>query len=727
MRKSKSGLFSGRIKTLFKRYTHLGKIGLLSLLALLLALGPIWPGAAGAELAVQPDRPAGLRATVGAIFTSAGDYVRGEQAGGQLLPEKDLSAILALLEEFSQSVLRDPRLAEIIDSIIQEIITAEGLPGGIQDNKEFVAEIIRDPRLVSVVGEIIADFLKDERLAEDIEAIAGAIADLITYHDLHYTVRDSLAAVLENKSLEQMMNELLLTATGMLYGTGSDFAASLLEDERIPGLLKELTPVATGAISEMARFLDDNYSEMLVLAEDMVLLFVDYGVDLPVNLLQDQRLNECLSGIVERMLKPELYDFAISTGFGLSGHLLERGLVSAAGQIKARENAIKELTGGLVQEFFKADGAKAQTYFQESLTEVIDRGRERAAEATPADRKVAGLIDAEIQKKIADAVAVVPPQMAKLAAFTWLLGDTVDPPYADTPVDPEPRTYRAWVEDLVGVVIDLFQGNAGDLAGAMNDDLEKIVGDYLTENEAAISLELRKVIAGLPLGEVGKEIGSKEAELKRLARTLIERIFACLPLDELLDTVLDEKSIDELVGVVEELSADLFDDLPFPDASGLIREDRRILDELVEALPHISLGEMAAMIRQDTRIIAAVGDATAGIPVGTVIDFIQDENRAGLIGYSIAQMLLGLVADFVEDERLTDFSYDVVLGAIDSLEGTPAALFFDSLALFVENEDFVGFLVDSLYELAYGVNTELQHLYKKVVPRFFTHALWDFF
>ncbi len=727
MRKNKSGLFSGRIKTLFKRYSHLGKIGLLSLLALLLALGPIWPGAAGAELTGQPVRPAGLRATVGAIFASAGDYARGEQSGGRLLPEKDLSAILASLEEFSQSVLRDPRLAEIIDSIIEEIITAEGLPGGIQDNKVFVAEIIRDPRLVSVVGEIIADFLQDERLAADIEAIAGTIADLITYHDLHYTVRDVIAAVMENKSLEWMINDLLLTATDTLYGTGSDFAASLLEDERIPGLIKEFTPVATGAISEMARFVDDNYGEMLVLAEDMVLLFVDYGVDLPVNLLQDQRLSECLSGIVERILKPELYEYAVSTGFELSGHLLETGLVSAAGQIKARESAIKALAGGLVQEFFKADGAKAQIYFQESLTEVIDRGRERAAAATPADRKVLELIDAEIQKKIADAVAVVPPQMAKLAAFTWLLGDTVDPPYADTPVDPEPRTYRAWVEDVVGVVVDLFQGNAGDLARAMNKDLEKIVGEYLAENEAAISVELRKVIAGLPLGEVGEEIGSQKAELKRLARTLIERIFACLPLDELLDTVLDEKSVGELIGVVEELSADLFDELPFADASGLIREDRRILEELLKALPDVTLSEMAAMVRDDTRIIAAVGDATAGMPVGTIIDFIQDEQRAGLIGHSIAQMLLGLVADFVEDERLTDFSYDVVLGALDSLEGTPAALFFDSLALFVENEDFVGYLVDSLYELTYGVNTELQHLYKKVVPRFFTHALWKFF
>ncbi|NMD42699.1 MAG: hypothetical protein GYA86_05225 [Firmicutes bacterium] len=726
MRKSKCGLFPERVATLFKRYAHLGKIGLLSLLALLLALGPIWSGTAGAQLAGQPEQTLGLRATVGTIFASAGDFIRGEQADGRVLPEKDLSAVLASLEQFSQTVLRDPRLAEIIDAIIEELITAEGLPGGIQDNKEFVAEIIRDPRLIAAVGEIIADFLLDERLAGDIEAIAGTIADLITYQDLHYFIRDSIATLLEDRSLERMMNDLLLTGTGLIYDTGSDTVASLLGDKRIPGLLKGFTPVVTGAVSEMASFIDQNNGEMLLLAEEMVLIFADYGVGLPANLLEDPRLNSCLAGITERMLRPGLYQAAASMGFELSGHLLEVGFESVARQVKAKENAIKTLAGGLVQDFFKADGAVAQKYFQGAMTEVIDRGREAAAEATPADRTVMVIADAEIQKKIADAVATVPPQMAKLAAFTWLLGDTVDPPYSQTPVDPVPRTYRAWVEDVVGVVVDLFDNNAGELAVAMNKDLEKIVRGFLGENESEISEELVKVIRGLPLDSAAAELRANEGELKRLAKELIERLFACLPLQELLDTVLDEGSIDELAGVIEKLSADLFDELPFADASRLIRDDRSILKELVRALPRISPGEMAGMIRSDQRIIAAVGDATSGMPVGTIIEFIQDEERAGLIGQSIAKMLLGLVADFVEDERLTDFSYDVVLGAIDALEGTPAALFFESLARFVENEDFVGYLVDSFYELTYGVSTELQHLYKQVVPRFFTQALWKF-
>lgn len=729
MRQRKIGRSPGWRKKRFNRWAGPGRMGLLLLLALLLALGPVWSAAAGTEMMYRPERPLGLLATMGTVFGAAGDFVRGDQAGGRPIPEEDLSAIQASLEKFSLTVIRDPRLAEIIDAIIMEIATAEELPGGIQDNKEFIAEIIRDPRLIQVVGEVIGRYLQEEELADEIRAIAGVISDLITYPELHYFVRDCLAALLENKALGQMMNDLLLTATGMIYDAGSATVGDILKDRRIPGLAKEVTSLVTGTIPEILQFVEDNNDKILGLAEDILLIFTEYGVGLPPDLLEDARLKGCLAEITARMLKPEVLNAAVSMGFGLSEHLLRVGFVSTTEQLRLKKAAIGELVGGLVKEFFTAENAKAQKYFQESLTEVLERGRERAASATPKDLTVFGMVDADIQKKIADAVALVPPQMARLAAFTWLVEGTTlpgDPTYADTGVDPRPRSYDAWVKDVVGFSMDLLADNAGGLAAALNRDLERIVRDFLDDHGADISAVLREVILDLPLDRAAGEYRADEAALKGLAAELVERIFACLPLEELLQAVLDEDGISEFVAVVDEISAELFDELPFGEAAALIRDDRSILQALVKALPHIAPGELAAMIRHDDRIIAALGEATAGMPVETIIAFIQDEKRAALIGQNIAAMLLGVAADFVEDERMTPFSYEVVMGAIDSLEGTPAALIFDSLAQFLENENFTGYLIGSFHELAYGVNTELRHLYQRVVPRFFTQALWKF-
>lgn len=706
-----------------RRCKHLGKTALLTFLALMLAVGPVWPVSAAAETAQQGFASGGLLAAVGQAFEAAMKFTWREQVAGRPIPEQDLSAALGSLNEFSLAVLRDPRLAEIIDQVISDLVTNEELPGGIQKNKEFIAEIIRDPRLEQVLGEIIADYLQDERLARDIEDFFNIIFDLITREDLHYFIRDSLAALVEHKSLEKTINELLLAATGMIYSAGSDAVAALLADERVPLVISELISIVAGSVPETVSLLlvEDNNRRILGVAEDILLILAQYGGEVTLDILEDIRLRESLADMLLLVVDPHLYLAVASMGTGLAEHLLEKTAEGLTAD-ETLENAL----GNLIHDFFKAG---AQDYFLDSLTELIKQARSRAQEATPEDRRVvvrvgfATIADepALVQKSIADALAKVPPQIAKYAVFMWLVDGNPSPPYSQTPgLDPVPRTYRQWGRDLGGL---LKQNNrAGELAAALSADLRNIVYGFIEENGSHISDSLRAAIVELPLEEAAAEIrrGGRAAEL---LRELVGRIIGCLPLEELAQCILEEADI---AGVIEELSEDFVSELPFDRASRLLLEDRRLIEALEGSLPHVTLAEVAETIRRDERIIAVLADAAKNLPVDRIIDFIQDERRAALIGGAIARTLLNLAADFVADEELAVFLHGVLIEAINSLEGTPGILVTDVLSRFLENENFAGNLVNSLYEFTYGVKTELWQIYREIVPRFFTHALWRF-
>ena len=715
-------------KNLFARCAYPAKIGLLLLLVLLLAAGPVYPVFAEMEPGDQKSDSAGLLATVSTIFAAAVDYIQRDhpQPGVPPVPEEDLSSILASLDQFSLEVLKDPRMAEIINSIIAEIVGDEDLPGSIQNNKEFIGEIIRDPRLTRVFGEIITDYLQDERLAKDIEDLFNIAFDLINQKDLHYFIRDCLAALLENKALEKTMNDLLLTATGAIYCSGSDTIAALLTDERIPEMIKEIVVPTTGAVPELLSLLlvSENRERMLGIAEDILLVMARYGTDLPPDLLEDPRLREGLADIMLIAADPYIYEAVASTGEELTGYFLNR-----AAQHLTADQTVENMLGNMVHDFFKTNDAELQTYFLETLTTLISRARAEAIEAASQDEmiKIPPFIEVNacIQKSIADGVAKVPPQLAKYAAFMWLVDGNPEPPYSETPgLDPAgPRTYRQLGHDLGGLLKE--DDRALALAAALNSDLKAIIDSYLMEHREEISGTLHAVVAGVPLDRTAQEIRDNDADLKRLSRILVKRIIASFPLEEMLLSVVQEG--DNITGAIAELTGQLIDELPFDKAARFIINDRRLLRAIEEALPHISLSKLADTIRRNDWLTTMLAEAASELPVVQIIDFIQDDKHAELIGQIAAGTLLNMVADFTEDEQLASFIQGFLLDAISSLEGTPGTLILDSLARFIENEDFARYLAEFLYETAYGMKTELWYLYKCIVPRFFTYAIWHYF
>ena len=578
-----------------RRCKHLGKTALLTFLALMLAVGPVWPVSAAAETAQQGFASGGLLAAVGQAFEAAMKFTWREQVAGRPIPEQDLSAALGSLNEFSLAVLRDPRLAEIIDQVISDLVTNEELPGGIQKNKEFIAEIIRDPRLEQVLGEIIADYLQDERLARDIEDFFNII--LISSPARICTTLSGFSGRPSGAQVAgKTINELLLAATGMIYSAGSDAVAALLADERVPLVISELISIVAGSVPETVSLLlvEDNNRRILGVAEDILLILAQYGGEVTLDILEDIRLRESLADMLLLVVDPHLYLAVASMGTGLAEHLLEKTAEGLTAD-ETLENAL----GNLIHDFFKAG---AQEYFLDSLTELIKQARSRAQEATPEDRRVVvrvGFVTvadekALVQKSIADALAKVPPQIAKYAVFMWLVDGNPSPPYSQTPgLDPVPRTYRQWGRDLGGL---LKQNNrAGELAAALSADLRNIVYGFIEENGSHISDSLRAAIVELPLEEAAAEIrrGGRAAEL---LRELVGRIIGCLPLEELAQCILEEADI---AGVIEELSEDFVSELPFDRASRLLLEDRRLIEALEGSLPHVTLAEVAETIRRD--------------------------------------------------------------------------------------------------------------------------------
>ena len=126
--KRMSGVFSKLKKEAVQQLKSLGQTAVVSLLVLLLVIGPAAPAFAQGETANRATGADGLMSTIAVIFNAAGSFARGEHAASRPIPERELSSALEALNEFNLAVLKDPRLATILDEIIAELLEGEGSP-----------------------------------------------------------------------------------------------------------------------------------------------------------------------------------------------------------------------------------------------------------------------------------------------------------------------------------------------------------------------------------------------------------------------------------------------------------------------------------------------------------------------------------------------------------------------------------------------------------------------
>ena len=708
--KKATRLFHGLKRAAYKHLKQAGKTGLLSLLILALAIGPLSSVAAGAgAVDTQPE------SVFSAIYGAVRAHVRGDLPTAGAMPADKLAVALASLDDFNLSVLKDPRLAAALDEIIGDIFDDAGMVEGIQDKKEFAANILRDPRLAATLGDIITGYLQDERLAEDIKQLFEMIFDLITDDELHYFIRDALAALVEDPRLAATVNDLMLETVSTAYGSGADTVAGLITDERVPLFIKDLLAVL---VSPLPDLLAVTYDEKVrSVTGDLLLVLLDHEMELAAGLVENEDLKGLIADMLLLLAEP-LPGAAADLGLGLVDHATSKIAVGVT------DGTIDEVLDELVDHLFIHQDTSAQglqQYFYNSFGTVKDRSMSRASGYCPTDTDVGwGQGNQNIQKQVAEGLAEIPPDLAQQTFFNWLVFHNPDPPYPGT-LDYIPRTYYHWAADVAGL---LSADRAEAMAEAFQGSLEEMVERFVDEHERDILNSLRQAVEGLPMEDIAARIRD-DGRMESIPEELVDAITGAMPLEELAGFIKEEAAVIELL---DELYEDFVDDLPFDATGRRIREDRRILEALQGSIPGFSLSEIAESIRTDSRVISALARVAAETPVDVIIDFIQDEKRAPLIGHTLARILLNLVADFVGDAELADFLHGVLHdAAFDSLGGSPGLLITDSLAAFLDNEEFAAYLVESLYRLTYGVDYELWRLYQQVVPRFFTHALWELF
>lgn len=701
------GSFHELKRTAYKHLKQAGKTGLLSLLILALALGPLSSVTAGAEaLETQPE------SVFSVIYEAVRAHARGEFPTGGAMPGDKLADALAILDDFNLNVLKDPRLAAALDEIIGDIFEDERMVEGIQEKKEFVAEILRDPRLSAVLGDIITAYLQDERLVADIEQLFGMVFDLITDDELHYFIRDALAALIEEPRLAASVNDLMLETVSVVYGEGANTVANLVSDERVPLFFKKLVGVLVSPLPDLLAITYDQ--RVRSVTEDLLLVLLDHEMELAVGLVENEDLKGTIADLLLLMVEPVPAAVA-DLGLGLVDHAASKVAVGVT------DGTVDTLLNDLVDHLFIHPGGSAQglqPYFYNAFGTVKDRSTSRASGYCPTDTDVGwGLGNQNIQKQVAEGLAEIPPDLVQQAFFNWLVFDNPENPYDPGELDYVPRTYYAWAADIAGL---LSTERAEGLVEAFYGSLEEMVGSFVNEHEKDILNSLRQAVEGLPMEDIAAQI-REDSRMESIPEDLVDAITGAMPLEELAEFISEEAAVIEVLDGIYE---DFVDDLPFDEAGRRIREDQRILNTLQESIPGFSLSEIAESIRTDSRVLSALARVAAETPVDVIIDFIQ--KRASLIGHTAARVLLNLVADFVGDEALADFLHGVLHDAVfDSLGGSPGLLITDSLAAFLNNEEFATYLVESLYRLTYGVDYELWQLYRQVVPRFFTHVLWE--
>ena len=491
-RDEKSDQAASRSKrTAYRRLKQAGKTGLLSLLILALAIGPLSATAAGAEaLETQPE----------SVFSVIYGVVRPARVS---CPQEGfagdkLADALASLDEFNLSVLKDPRLAAALDDIIGDIFEDERMVEGIQEKKEFVAEILRDPRLSAALGDIITAYLQDERLAADIEQLFEMIFDLITDEELHYFIRDALAALIEEPRLAASVNDLMLETVSVVYDEGANTVANLVSDERVPLFIKKLVAVLVSPLPDLLAITYDQ--RVRSVTEDLLLVLLDHELELAVGLVENEDLKGTIADLLLLMVEPVPAAVA-DLGLGLVDHAASKVAVGVT------DGTVDTLLNDLVDHLFIHPGGSAQglqPYFYKAFGTVKDRSMSRASGYCPTDTDVGwGQGNQNIQKQIAEGLAEIPPDLVQQAFFNWLVFDNPENPYEPGELDYVPRTYYAWAADIAGL---LSTERAEGLVEAFYGSLEEMVGSFVNDHEKDILNSLRQAVAGLPMEDIATQI-----------------------------------------------------------------------------------------------------------------------------------------------------------------------------------------------------------------------------
>jgi hypothetical protein len=771
---------SARIKkTISASLKFLRKRGVLLLLVLLLTAAPIMNAAVNRQVSAAGDDT--LLGTMGTILNPVKLHLAGEEmVPVKTLSEEELAEALASLDEFNEAVLKDPRLAGIFDEIIWDLVEDESFAEAIAGRQLLFADIINDERLVGVLGDVIADYLRDPKLAQDIEYFFNVIIDLISDEEMRFYIMETIAQLVEDPRLEKMFNDLIIAAVDLGYGSLVEAMVDMIAHPGVPGLMDELTEILLDSLPELVGVVEDE--RILGVAEELVGISLDYGVNTAVDMLADPKLRTLLADLLVVTVEAVPAQDIINDITGEALDVLEAGLsdgkldqvinnlfnglfvgeidyidVPGTGlvalpvlnleidsdpgattryskldgtdknQLRARiqdwygHNFANNnaLDAAVVVQDFGAD-TQLWLYFHEAMNYIISQSMRQAASYTPME--AAAWTDcSQAQSQIEGVRAQIAEAIAEVPGEMMRNAIFTWLLFGV----PDSKTGEDNVE-LQGIPAWAreFSGLISParieaLSTSLGEATSTVIDEFMTEHEDDITAALRRALLDVPWEQMAQGL-REEKKIKQAARVMLKRLVADMPMEELADEIRAEMEGAQL----ETVAGELIDALQLKEAGALIRSDTRVLDMLHESIPGFSMKNVANMVRSDRRIIGSLAATVANFPVETLSDFLQDEERSHYIGHGLSRILLNLVGNFVDDDRLTQFINDALINVLGSLgEGSPGAEIMRFLSAFLDNEEFAHYWVTAM-PLRQGITEEAVRMYKIAVPNFFTKFMW---
>ncbi|MFY9115002.1 MAG: hypothetical protein WAO23_07170 [Dethiobacteria bacterium] len=632
----------------------------------------------------------------------------GIQKEREELPTADLVAeeltnALQALNDFSISILRDEELTEALDEILWEILEEDKFLEGAQKHKKFVADIIRDERLIYLIGDVIAEMLKDEQLVEDIEFFFSIVFDLLGDERIHGFLKETIARLVEDGRTSNLLDRIMLAGAQIAYETTTGFVGELTSDEKVKGLVNDFTEfLITPMPGMMAQVIEDKSVHKV--AADMALTMLEYGPETIADLLEDPRFQEFLGDMIIAIADSGALFIADSMSDEHLFGLMDGLFANVAAELG--RGTLSNSIGNMVDDFF---GCREFRDFIDPAFEYMRlESIERAKEKTVGDTlKLPGLdLEINIMREISWGIAEVPPDLAHLAVFTWMVEghENIDN-----------RTFGQIARDIANLLSPELVAELGE---ALKGVLKGALPQAIDENREKMVASLENFFADIPYDDLVQHI-RQDNSLGEFSQTLVEALMTHLPFAELATIMRDP----ETIAAITNVTGSLIEKFPLKEIGAFIEDDVRIWGIISDALVSLPTDELAAFIREEDRITELLQELIADFPVSAISGFLQGGERADIIGHNIAGLILNIAADFVETERLTDFAYTVICNILESFDEPVPKVLFDALARAFENEEMAPYLAGALVGFAVEAKPDIHAVFKQFVPNFFTRII----
>ena len=686
----------------------------------------------------------------------------------------EVANAMGSFDDISSSILEDPRFVEVFNNVFYEMLEGEEFVQGVHSKQEVIADVLRDQRVIEVLGEVIADYLTDERFGEDIRFFFSVIFELLQEPSLHDYIVDALATILEDPDLERAINRIIDSAVDVVYAAGTDTAAGVITDHRLRELFQDfLEFFADGAPEYVASQIDN--PELMARAELLAVELAKYGTtELAPELVAD--LKEILSEICVLIL-----DEAMVEGSNLVAELVDHvlppvgnwlakdnltnivgeGIVDAFFKSKpfqdyfvsedahinppSNDTPLKEFTGVFGLMFNEIctmieETTPRDTFLAEVLVPAVEglliynlkkvplvgdlveaMGVHKLAQWVVTNQLMpqirdympeGGFMNTRIQA--AQGLAEGYPELVSRVIFTWSVHGLEEVPgeiydcYYDQYYF---RSFRKMFEDFPKV---LTTPEARQLFQNLGADLKRVLPRFLEKNKPELISAVRQAIEEMPLEQIVGNIRDDQ-RVQELLQVIISKTLSNLPLDELADDIRSDSRIPD---ALRDVFGELIAEYPYQEVGDFLRKEKSLRDTVKnDIIPELKPRELAQVLRTEQGLLPAVAEGIGRFPVDVLVDFLQDRERAELIGYSLSDFALNLLADIVAEKGLTEKIHEVLLTLVGK-PGEPDGL---------SNEKLTSFLLQETDAVKQEVGREIKELYRDAVPCFFTKFIWKLF